>query len=106
MRTLSFLLVILLSACATTPPPQPAPLLENQLFAPPTERVGTDDALKVSEAMRHYLAVEISDQIRTKGAQAGLVDALYRRAQLKLEYDAATTKTAAEALGARSGNCL
>jgi tetratricopeptide (TPR) repeat protein len=56
--------------------------------------------------MRHYLAIEISDQIRTKGAQAGLVDALYRRAQLKLEYDAATTKTAAEAFDARSGNCL
>jgi tetratricopeptide (TPR) repeat protein len=106
MRTLSFLLVILLSACASTPPPQPAPLLENQLFAAPTERVGTDDVLKVSEAMRRYLAVDISDQIRTKGAQAGLVDALYRRAQLKLEYDAATTKTAAEAFEARSGNCL
>jgi hypothetical protein len=56
--------------------------------------------------MRRYLAVDISDQIRTKGAQAGLVDALYRRAQLKLEYDAATTKTAAEAFDARSGNCL
>ena len=56
--------------------------------------------------MRRYLAVDIADQIRTKGAQAGLVDALYRRAQLKLEYDAATTKTAAEAFDARSGNCL
>src|SRR5580765_2866979 len=106
MRTLSFLLVILLSACASAPPPQPAPLLENQLFARPTERVSTDDVLKVSEAMRRYLAVDISAQIRTKWPQAGLVDALYRRAQLKLEYDAATTKTAAEAFDARSGNCL
>ena len=106
MRTLSFLLVILLSACASTAPPQPTPLLESQLFAAPTERIGTDDVLKVSEAMRHYLAVDISDQIRTKGPQVGLVDALYRRGQLKLEYDAATTKTAAEAFDARSGNCL
>ena len=70
------------------------------------ERVRTDDVLKVSDAMRRYLAVDIADQIRIKGAQAGLVDALYQRAQLKLEYDAAQTKTAAEAFDGRSGNCL
>ena len=81
----------LLSACASAPPPpQPARLLADHLFAAPSERIGTDDVLKVSDAMRRYLAVDIADQIRTKGPQAGLVDALYRRAQLKLEYDAAT----------------
>jgi tetratricopeptide (TPR) repeat protein len=110
MRTLSFLLppvMALLSACASAPPPnQPASLLADQLFAAPTEKISTDEVLKVSDAMRRYLLVDIADQIRSKGPQAGLVDALYRRAQLKLEYDAATTKTASEAFDARSGNCL
>ena len=106
MRTLSLILVVLVSACASTPPPQPDPLLADHLFAAPTERIGTDHVLQMTDAMRRYLAVDIADQIRTKGPQVGLVDALYRRGQLKLEYDAASTKTAAEAFDARSGNCL
>jgi len=106
MRTLSLILVVLLSGCASTPPPQPDPLLADHLFAAPTERISTDHVLQVTDAMRRYLAVDIADQIRTKGPQVGLVDALYRRGQLKLEYDAASTKTAAEAFDARSGNCL
>jgi tetratricopeptide (TPR) repeat protein len=60
----------------------------------------------VSEAMRRYLSVEIAGQIVARGAQAGLVEALARRSQLRLEYDAARTKTAAEAFATRSGNCL
>jgi len=76
------------------------------MFGPPSERIGTDDVLKVSDAMRRYLTVDIADQISIKGAQAGMVDALYRRAQLKLEYDATATKTASEAFESRSGNCL
>jgi tetratricopeptide (TPR) repeat protein len=78
----------------------------SDLFAAPSEKIGTDDVLEVSDAMRRYLTVDIADQIRSKGPMVGLVDALYRRAQLKLEYDAATTRTAAEAFDARSGNCL
>jgi tetratricopeptide (TPR) repeat protein len=56
--------------------------------------------------MRHYLNVDIASQLHAKGAQTGLIEALYQKGQLKLEYDAATTKTAAQAFDARSGNCL
>ena len=112
MRSLSFLLPIaaLVSACASTSPPpapeRPVALLADRLFAAPTERISTADVITMSDEMRRYLAVDIASQLRTKGAQAGLIEALYRRAQLKLEYDAVTTKTAAEAFAARSGNCL
>ena len=111
MRALSLFLpiVALLSACAATPPAPVAPpeaLFADKLFAPPTERITTDDVFAMSDAMRRYLAVDIASQLRTMGPQAGLIEALYRRAQLKLEYDAATTKTASEAFDARSGNCL
>ena len=56
-------------------------------------------------AMRSYLA---SKQVRTTrmyDRRRQLIDALYR-GDLRLEYDAATTRTAAEAFDARSGNCL
>lgn len=110
MRSLSFLLpvVALLTACAATPPAveRPEPLLADRLFGPPTERISTEDVFKVSDEMRHYLAFDIAHQLRTKGVQTGLIEALYHRAQLKLEYDAATTKTAAETFATRSGNCL
>ena len=111
MRALSLFLPIVarLSACAATPPAPVAPpeaLFADKLFAPPTERITTDDVFAMSDAMRRYLAVDIASQLRTMGPQAGLIEALYRRAQLKLEYDAATTKTASEAFDARSGNCL
>src|SRR5664279_3095440 len=101
MRSLSFLLtgVALLSACAATPPARERPeaLLADHLFAPPTARVSTEDVFTVSDEMKHYVAFDIAGQLRTKGVQTGLIEALYQRAQLKLEYDAATTKTASEA---------
>ncbi|MGZ5248861.1 MAG: tetratricopeptide repeat protein [Caldimonas sp.] len=110
MRSLSLLLPLaaLLSACAATPPivERPDLLLNDQLFSAPSERVSTDDVFTVSDEMRHYVRFEISDQLRSKGVQTGLAEALYRRAQLKLEYDAAITKTASQAFATRSGNCL
>ncbi|MEP7302729.1 MAG: tetratricopeptide repeat protein [Caldimonas sp.] len=112
MRYLSFLLplVALVSACAVAPPPvvveRADPLLADRLFGAPGETITTDDVFGVSDEMKRYLAVDIADQLRTKGAQAGLIEALYKRGQLKLEYDAATTRNAAQAFAARSGNCL
>jgi tetratricopeptide (TPR) repeat protein len=109
MRSLSLLLpcIALVSACASAPPAAPIEgLLADALFAAPSERVTTDEALQASDEMKRYLAVDIASALRTKGLQGGLVEALYKRGELKLEYDATATKNAAQAFAARSGNCL
>ncbi|HEX2543095.1 MAG TPA: tetratricopeptide repeat protein [Caldimonas sp.] len=111
MRALRLLLAgvgaALLVGCAGAPPSAAKPsLFHDGLFQPPTSRVSTDEVLAVSDAMRHYLKVEIAAQIASRGPQAGLAHAFSQKGQLKLEYDAARTKTAAEAFEARSGNCL
>jgi tetratricopeptide (TPR) repeat protein len=99
----------LLGACAATPAPPalgPDALFADALFAPPAEPIRTDDLFAMSPAMRRYLAVDIADQLRLEGPQAGLMEALRARAQLKLEYDAARTKNAAQTFATRTGNCL
>ncbi|WP_298829114.1 tetratricopeptide repeat protein [uncultured Piscinibacter sp.] len=106
-RLLAVVLALLLSSCATAPPPAPeATVLDDTLFAPPSEPVEASQLFALSDAMRHYLDVDLAAAVRTKGARAALVDALYRRGELRLEYDAAVTRNAAQAFEARSGNCL
>ena len=105
--SLVVLAAALLAGCAAAPPPAPPDsLLADRLFAPPRESVRTDDIFALSDAMRRYLAVDIADQIRVKGPQLGLVEAMQKHAQLKLEYDAARTKDAAATFASRNGNCL
>lgn len=97
----------LLTACAT---PGPAPavehLLHDELFAPSSERVAAADVFALSDGMRRYLTHDIGSQLRRLGAQTGLIEALYTKGQLQLEYDATRTRNAAEAFEARTGNCL
>jgi tetratricopeptide (TPR) repeat protein len=101
------LLAALVAGCAAAPPaPAPDSLLADRLFAPPREAIDVDEVFALSEPMRRYLAVDIAAQLRSDGAQAGLMAALQQQAQLKLEYDAARTKNAAATFETRSGNCL
>ena len=82
------LVAALLAGCAAAPPSSPPDsLLVDRLFAPPREAIRTDDLFAMSDAMRRYLAVDIADQLRPKGAQIGLAEALQKHAQLRLEYD-------------------
>jgi len=99
---------VLLGGCASIPGgPAPQPrLFHDALFAPASQRIDAADIFAMSPAMKHYLAADIAPQLRTKGRQLGLVDALYDKRQLMLEYDSSTTRNAAEAFDARSGNCL
>ena len=110
MRSWATLLICaLLSACAAAPalpPPAADHLLNDAAFAPPSEPTRAADVFAVSDAMQHYLRFDIASQLRHEGRQRGLVEALYHRDQLKLDYDAAVTRNAAQAFAARSGNCL
>ena len=110
MRTWLLLsLCALLAACAAPRQlaQQPEALFDDSLFAAPSERVGADEIFRVSDAMRRYLQdPQIEAQLRRKGPQRGLLEALYTSGELKLDYDARTTRNAAQAFDARAGNCL
>jgi Tfp pilus assembly protein PilF len=97
---------LLLSGCAAAPVATPPRVFQDALFAPPSEPIRSEDIFAVSGAMRAYLRDEIAAELAGKGRQRGLFDALYSKGQLKLEYDAAVTRNAAEAFAARAGNCL
>jgi len=109
-RALALALALLLAACATSPPgvaPLPPPsLFEDTAFAPPTSAPDANAVFALSPAMVRYLERDIASLIRQLGPQRALVDALHTKSQLRLEYDAELTRTAAEAFDARAGNCL
>jgi len=101
------LLSLMLGACAVAPPaPQADLFLADRLFAAPSEAVDAGKVFAVSQDMRRYLATSMGELSAFKGHQQALVDALRSKGQLKLEYDAAFTRNAAETFEARTGNCL
>jgi len=110
MRTWLLLsLCAVLAACAgpreLAQPPDS--LFDDSLFAAPSERISGEDVFAVSEAMRRYLQhPQIEAQLRRKGPQRGLLEALYTTGELRLDYDSRTTRNAAQAFDARAGNCL
>jgi Flp pilus assembly protein TadD len=108
LRRLSLCLGLLLAGCAVAPAPPlaPASLWRDDLFAPAAAGFDDIDPFALSEAMQQALRTDVAQRVRERGAQAGLIDALYTHGSLKLEYDSTTTRTAAQAFEARSGNCL
>jgi Tfp pilus assembly protein PilF len=110
MKTWLLLFLIFLSGCAGTLPrqaPPLAPLFADAAFHPPSAPVHADDLFTLSPAMRAYLdSPAFTKALRQKGAAEGLVDALYRKGDLQIVYDATRTRTAAQAFDARAGNCL
>jgi len=108
MKTAVVLLISLwLAACASAPPMPPAEgLFHDGLFDAPSAPIRPDDAMAVSAEMRQYLADKIKSGAGFVDRKQQLIDALYRKDELLLEYDAALTRTAAQAFDARSGNCL
>jgi tetratricopeptide (TPR) repeat protein len=107
MKTLlTVLLSLLLAACAAAPPMPPATdLFHDEAFVAPANPIDAGAALAVSPAMRAYLAANLGQRSHSLDRRRQLIDAL-SRGDLKLEYDAESTRTAAQAFDARSGNCL
>ncbi len=109
MRYLTLLLAgWLLAACASAPlPMQPPPgLLQDHLFKPPTEKIDTANLFTLSPSMRDYLTAEFKGTNHLRPPQRRLFDALYAKGQLKLEYDSAKTRPAADTFEAKVGNCM
>jgi Flp pilus assembly protein TadD len=104
-RLIILLLVSCLAGCAAVVPPPGEKFLRDAAFAPPSAPIRTD-IFALNPAMRAYLANDMAGPVYRKGAAQGLYDALYSKRQLQLDYDAAITRTAAEAFDARRGNCL
>ena len=108
MRYLTGLILSLtILGCAILPPqPLPPQLFADSIFAMPSTRISANDVFALNDAMREYAAKDMTPLLRMRGLQQGLVDALYAKGQLKLEYDTTITRNAAQAFEARAGNCL
>jgi Tfp pilus assembly protein PilF len=103
-------LPLLMAGCATTRPQAPlapAELLSDSAFRPATDAVSASKLFELSPAMRTYLrSSEFMTLVRRMGPERGLIEALYKKGELKLEYDSSITRNAAETFDARMGNCL
>jgi Tfp pilus assembly protein PilF len=110
-RCIVLSLAFLLASCAVTPDGAPdaqtrSRFFDDARFAPASERISAADVFAMSDDMRGYLDGHVEPRVKRRGRQLALVDALYTKGDLKLEYDAATTRNASEAFAARAGNCL
>ena len=101
-------LCLALSACSVMQPvaPAPAQIFQDQLFGPGTERIDAAAVFAVSPAMQQFIDTELATTHRLNDRREGLIDALYSKHRLKLEYDSAMTRNAAQAFDDRRGNCL
>lgn len=112
IRTLSAALAVIatavgLSGCAVeTRPPPTTDVFVDSAFKPPSVHIDAQEALALSPAMKRFAETEMASEIRNKGLRDGLIDALYTKGRLQLDYDAETTRTAAEAFEAKRGNCM
>lgn len=108
MRIIAALLLALLTGCATVDRgTAPDALFADTRFAAPSQPVSVDQLFALSPAMRQYMQSSRFQQLlQERGPIHGLLDALYQKGQLKLEYDSSMTRTAAQTFDARAGNCL
>jgi tetratricopeptide (TPR) repeat protein len=109
------LCVLALSSGCSTPPAAAGPdlalaratgLLHDELYAVASEPAEAADVFALSEPMRAYADARIGKASPLQDPRRSLIDALYKRDELRLRYDAGATRNAAQAFEARAGNCL
>ncbi|MBC7938157.1 MAG: tetratricopeptide repeat protein, partial [Chitinophagaceae bacterium] len=83
-----------------------AMLLRDDLFAAPVTPLPAGDALAASDRMKAFADTALRTNLKARDMRWALIDAMYRPDMLQLQYDASTTRSAAEAFDTRSGNCL
>lgn len=107
---LAAVLALAAAGCAgvrTAPQTAPRDLFADELFHPPSSPASTADLFTPSPAMQAYLrSPRFASLLRSHGQERGLLEALYRDSDLKLDYDASVTRTAAHTYDQRMGNCL
>jgi Tfp pilus assembly protein PilF len=104
---------LLLIGCATAPQYAAIDTTDNKngifadrLYRAPAKPIDAQSIFAMSPEMTAFLKRDLAKSIEWRGPQHGLVDALYEKRQLKLEYDSKQTYTASEAFNARAGNCI
>jgi Tfp pilus assembly protein PilF len=96
-----------LFGCAAAPTlPPPERLFQDALFKPPPPDLNAERVFAFSPLMQEYLDQGMRAHLRSKGNRMGLLDALYTKSLLQLEYDSGDTRDAAQAFADRRGNCL
>jgi Tfp pilus assembly protein PilF len=108
-RALLLATMLCAGGCASRAPAHLAPateLFHDQLFRPPAAPIDPAAIFALNARMRDYVRNELGQHPRGHDTRRALFDALYRRDQLKLEYDSEMTRNAAETFEARAGNCL
>lgn len=102
------LALLALAGCQSTPVALRADsgYFDDALFKPRAQPIDAQAAIAVSPDMLAYLDDTVRVQARAMPANRALLEALYSKDALQLEYDSSYTRTAAEAFEAKSGNCL
>jgi hypothetical protein len=106
------LLVMLwaIGGCASTPRAsvhRAGGTVRRRLLRPAIHAVDAADLFTLSPEMRAYLhSAGFSTLLRSMGKERGLLEALYSKGKLKLDYDGSYTRNAAETFRDRLGNCM
>ena len=110
-RCIIIFICLLLTACESTPllPLKSGDLFQDQLFTAPRKPIHAEDALALSDSMRDFARTNLRHNlghVDNKDIRMVLINALYHKGGLRLEYYSDQTRTAAEAFDFKSGNCL